>query len=328
MHRRDRLQRTIQGEAADRPPVVLWRHFPGDDQRSADLTRSLVRYHQQFDFDAVVVAPSVHFSVTGYGLQDAWQGSVSGKRTVIRPGVQRSLDWTTLGVLDPLRGDSGKQLQCLSLLGQGDALQDVPFVQVIYSPLMQAAHLAGRDMLLRHLRSAPDRLHSGLNSLTESTLRFIHEMRRTSAAGILYMMDMANYGSLSLAEYQAFGVPYDRKILSNLPDSWWFNAAYLPGLIPMLSLAGSYPVQVLGWQDATGQVPLDEADIGDFNGAVWGGLSAQEHVTLGTPAMVRDAVRQALTRRADSRLIVGCGAPVPVVAPLSNLQAARDVVQV
>jgi uroporphyrinogen decarboxylase len=328
MHRRDRLQRTIAGEAADRPPVVLWRHFPGDDQRAADLTRSLVRYQQHFDFDLVVAAPSVHFSVTGYGLQDAWQGSASGQRTVIRPGVQRSLDWTTLGVLDPLRGDSGKQLQCLNLLEQADALRDVPFVQVIYSPLTQAAHLAGRDMLLRHLRSAPDRLHSGLNSLTESTLRFIHEMRRTAAAGILYMMDMANYGSLSLAEYQAFGVPYDRKILDSLPDNRWFNVAYLPGLIPMLSLAGSYPVQVLGWQDADGQIALDEADIGHFNGAIWGGLSAHEHLVSGTPAMVRDAVRQALTRRADGRLIVGCGAPLPVTVPLSNLQAARDVVQI
>jgi uroporphyrinogen decarboxylase len=308
--------------------VALWRHFPGDDQRAADLTRSLLHYQQQFKMDFLVVAPSVHFSVTGYGLQDAWRGRASGMREVIRPGVQRSLDWTTLGVLDPLRGDSGKQLQCLNLLGQAEAMHDVPFVQVVYSPLTQAAHLGGRDTLLRHMRSVPDRLHSGLNTLTDSTLRFIDAMGRTEAAGILYIMDMANYASLSGDEYQLFGAPYDRKLLTNLPERWWLNIVYLPGIIPILSQAASYPVQVISWQDVDGQIALDEANLTGFSGAVWGGLSAYEHLVPGTPAMVRDGVRQALARYATGRLIVGCGAPIPVSAPLSNLQAACDVVQV
>ena len=30
--KRKRLEATIAGEAVDRPPVALWRHWPGDDQ--------------------------------------------------------------------------------------------------------------------------------------------------------------------------------------------------------------------------------------------------------------------------------------------------------
>ena len=31
MSKRDRLAAAIAGENVDRPPVALWRHFPGDD---------------------------------------------------------------------------------------------------------------------------------------------------------------------------------------------------------------------------------------------------------------------------------------------------------
>ena len=37
MTRRERLLATFAGEPVDRPAVALWRHFPGDDQRPADL---------------------------------------------------------------------------------------------------------------------------------------------------------------------------------------------------------------------------------------------------------------------------------------------------
>ena len=40
MTKRERLEKTIHGEEADRVPVALWRHWPGDDQRAADLVEA------------------------------------------------------------------------------------------------------------------------------------------------------------------------------------------------------------------------------------------------------------------------------------------------
>jgi hypothetical protein len=49
MDKRERLEKTIAGEATDRAPVALWRHWPGDDQRAADLARSVVEFQQTYD---------------------------------------------------------------------------------------------------------------------------------------------------------------------------------------------------------------------------------------------------------------------------------------
>jgi uroporphyrinogen decarboxylase len=44
MSKRERLKATIQGEATDRMPVALWRHFPGDDQDPVSLAASTVAF--------------------------------------------------------------------------------------------------------------------------------------------------------------------------------------------------------------------------------------------------------------------------------------------
>ena len=58
MRKRERLERAIAGEPVDRVPVALWRHFPGDDQRAADLARSAVDFQREFDWDFVRVMPA------------------------------------------------------------------------------------------------------------------------------------------------------------------------------------------------------------------------------------------------------------------------------
>jgi uroporphyrinogen decarboxylase len=327
MEKRTRLERAIAGESVDRVPVALWRHFPGDDQRAADFARALIGFQRQFDWDFVVVQPSHNFSVIGYGLQDSWQGSVTGRRDIIRRVINRSLDWTELRPLTPERSGMGKQIECLRLLEEAFTSEYIPFIQVIYSPLAQAERLAGRDLLLQHMRTQPDRLRSGLNVITDTTMRFMESIRRSGIAGILLITEQASYEILSENEYQTFGLPYDLKILDSIPDEWWFNMIQVNGLAPMLHLFALCPVQVLNWSDQEARPPLDRAPI-EFRGAFCGGLGENTHLHLATPAEVQDAGRTALQMMGRRRLILGNGGTIPVTAPLSNLQAARDVVRV
>ena len=46
MTRRERLAATVAGEPVDRIAVALWRHFPGDDQRPADLAAATLMWQQ------------------------------------------------------------------------------------------------------------------------------------------------------------------------------------------------------------------------------------------------------------------------------------------
>lgn len=325
MNKQERLLKTLAGEPTDRPPVALWRHWPGDDQRAADLARSTIEFQRTYDWDFVKVTPASSFCVTDYGVQDEWQGDLEGTRTYTKRAIFRSLDWTELRPLEPGRGALARQIECLRLITEGLRKDEVPILQTVFSPLAQAKNLAGRELLIRHLRTQPDRVHTGLNALTESILRFIDALKKLPIAGIYYAIQHASNDVLSEEEYRTFGLPYDRKIVESIPDKWWFNMAHLHGESPMFKLAHQLPVQAVNWHDQDCDVDLAQGKLA-FNGAVCGGLSRWRHLHYGTPADVRDQVRTAITQTNGRRLIISSGCVTMITSPLSNLRAVREAV--
>lgn len=325
MQKRERLEKTIAGEPTDRVPVALWRHLPGDDQRAADLARSTVDFQRTYDWDFVKVTPASSFSVTDYGLQDAWEGAIDGSRTCTKHVIDRSLDWTALRTLDPARGALGRQADCLRLVCE-ELGEDTPVLQTIYSPLAQAEWLAGRETLIQHMRTQPDRVHSGLSILTDTTLRYIESLKRLPIAGIFYSVLHASYMLHSEDEYRSFGLPYDRKIMEALPSKWWLNVLHLHGELPMFKFVHEMKAQVVHWHDQKSEPTLAQGKT-LVEGAVCGGLATWDHVHQGTPTSIREAARAAIHETNGRRLIVAPGSAALITSPLSNLRALREGVE-
>lgn len=325
MQKRERLEKTLAGETTDRLPIAIWRHFPGDDQRSADFAQSIVDYQNLYDWDYIQIIPSANYMVTGYGTQDVWQGTIDGTRSINRHLIQRSLDWTELRTQDALRGEMGKQLECIRLLGNAFPNGQVPIILTIYSPLAQATRLSGEDLLIRNIRTHPDRLRSGLNILTESTLRLIEALRRVHIDGICYVIEHANYSIMTEAEYQEFGGVFDYKILESLPQTWWLNTVELQGTSPMLRLFSNYRTHVTRWEDVDSHINLTRGRS-MIEAVASGGLSQQQLLT-GTPTIIGEAIRDAINQSdGGKRLILGAAGRIPITVPMSNLRAARDAV--
>lgn len=325
MNKRERLEHTIADEPTDRTPVALWRRFPGDDQRAGDFARAVVEFQRAYDWDFVNVCPSPSYMVIDYGAQDAWHGSDDGTRTITRRVITRSLDWTSLRALDPTRGALGRVFDTLTIVG-ADLGEETPISLNILSPLAQAELLAGREQLIRHLRMEPDRLHSGLSILTETTMRFIEALRRVPVAGIAYSIWHGSYAVLPEDEYRVFGLAYDRKILETLPSRWWLNLVQFQGDSPMFKFARELPSHVVNWHDQTAEPTLAQGKT-LFDGAVCGGLDATEHLQFGTPTTIRDAARDAAHITGARRFILSAGEAAVVTTPLSNLRAAREAVE-
>ncbi len=322
--KRERLEKTIAGEATDRVPVALWRHWPGDDQRAADLALSTLEFQRRYDFDFVKISPASSFCVTDYGVQDRWVGSLEGTREYTKRAVSRSLDWTDLRVLDPRRGGLGRQLEAVRLIVEGLG-GDTPAIQTIFSPLAQAKNIAGNEQLIEHLRTNPERVHTGLNTITESTLRFIDELGRTGVDGVFYAVQHGSYAVLSEQEYQTFGHPYDIRILQALNSKWWFNMLHVHGDAPMFDLFADYPVQAINWHDRETTPDLAAAKS-KFAGAVCGGLSRWDPVHSGTPSAVRDQARDAIEQTGKRRFILSTGCVLMITSPLSNIRTVREAV--
>jgi uroporphyrinogen decarboxylase len=330
MTRRERLEATFAGEPVDRLAVALWRHFPGDDQRPADLAAATLAWQAQYDWDFIKVSPSSSFCLVDWGAEDRWVGGDEGSREYTRRVVQKPDDWVALPLLNPQAGFEPKapcglagQLRCLELI-HGAVGADVPFIQTIFSPLAQARNLAGEERLLIHMRRSPELLHAGLETITRSTIRFIHACRPTGIAGIYYAVQMASYRTMSEAEYRAFGEPYDRRVLAAAADCW-FNLVHLHGPDAMFNLVADYPAHALNWHDRESGPSLAEGQK-RFRGAVSGGLEHWDDLLRGEPTQVRARVADAMQQTGGRRLIVSSGCVAPVNAPFSNLRAVRVAV--
>lgn len=324
MTKRQRLEATFRGDPVDRPPVALWRHWPGDDQRADDLAQAQIAFQRRYDWDFIKVTPSSGYCVEDWGVETAYVGSLEGTREYRRYRVHAPNDWQALPVLDPQRGALGRQLRCLRAIAE--ALDgEVPFIQTIFNPLSVAKYLAGDDALRVHLRRRPEQLMAGLEVITQSTVAFVREVMRTGAAGLFLAVQHAQYGLLSEEEYATFGQPYDLRVLEAASDGW-FHLLHLHGADVMFDLLADYPVQVVNWHDRETPPTLSEG-LARFGGAVCGGLRQWETMVRGEPDEVRAEAADAIAQTGGRRFILGTGCVTPIVAPTSNLMAVRVTVE-
>jgi len=320
--KRRRLEAAIAGEAADRLPVALWRHWPGDDQDAAALAAAHLKWQADYDWDLVKVGPASSYSVIDWGVQDRWVGHIEGTRETTGYAVQQPADWEALRPTDPGRGMLATQIEALRLVGEG-LRGDVPFIATVFSPLSMAKHLAGNDVALSHMRQAPDAFHRGLETLTESIIRFIDAARATGIAGIYYAVQHAAYPLLSRDEFATFGRPYDQRVLESAGDLWC-NVVHLHGRRVMFDLVADYPVPLLNWHDRETGIALSDG-LGRFPGAASGGVSQwtlHREDPAGALAEAADARRQT----GDRRLLLGTGCVIMTTTPLRNIRALRQAV--
>ncbi|MCS7251268.1 MAG: uroporphyrinogen decarboxylase family protein [Anaerolineae bacterium] len=323
MEKRERLQAAIRGEAVDRPPVALWRHFPVADQDPGLLAEAVIEFQRRFDFDFVKITPASSYCVRDWGVEDRWEGDTEGTRRYTRHPVQEPQDWAALPILDPARGALREHLDVVARIRQ--ALPEVPIVVTVFSPLAQAKNLAGSERLLLHLRRYPEALEKGLDVIAESTRRFVRAALELGVDGIFYAVQHASYLWLSAEEYQAFGRRYDLAILEEAADAW-LNILHLHGEALMFDVGRDYPVAVWNWHDRETPPALEEGQA-IVRGAVLGGLSRIQTLVLGTPQDVEAEAREAIVRTGGRRFILGTGCVVPIHAPEINLWAARHAVE-
>ncbi len=182
----------------------------------------------------------------------------------------------------------------------------------------------GRDRLTAHLREDPAAVLAGLETITETTVRFIEAARQRGISGIFLAVQHASYALLNEDEYGTFGIPSDRRLLE-AADGLWLNVLHLHGTRVMFDLVADYPVQVVNWHDRETPPTLGEGKA-RVKGAVLGGLRQWETMVRGTPEDVRAEARDALEQTGGRRFILGTGCVTPMNAPWANIRAAREVV--
>ena len=317
---RERLEMCLGGGKLDRVPVSLWRHFPVDDQSPYALAEATVLFQRQYDFDFVKVTPSSSFCVKDWGVDDKWEGASEGTRSYTKYTIQEPEDWANLHILNPKAGHLGDQIRCLEMIVAqlGD---QTPVIQTIFNPLSQAKNLVSRELLQVHLRKYPQAVLEGLRKITESTVGFIEEAKKTGISGIFLAVQHAQYGLLSEQEFQSFSKYFDLQLLTHT-DDLWLNILHLHGENVMFDLVVDYPISVINWHDQDTPPSLEEGKR-CFRGVVCGGLQRENTIVYGSPEQVKLECQRAIKQTNGERFILGTGCVVPIIAPHGNIKSVR-----
>lgn len=326
--KRKRLEATIEGQRPDRPPVALWRHWPGDDQDAAALAAAHLKWHKDYDWDLIKVSPASSYCLVDWGVKDRWEGAAEGTRKYLKRLVRKPAHWEKLKTLDPEEGMLATQIEALRLVGQGlsSANDDSPpFIATIFSPLAQAKNLTGRQRMLRHMRSHPDSFRKGLETITKSTINYIESAKKTGISGIFYAIQHALYEIMSPAEYQTFGRPFDEEILTSASDLW-LNMVHIHGEEGiMFDLVADYPVQMLNWHDRDTGFRLSEG-LDQASGAVCGGVSRWS-LLQDSPEDALSEAKEAVDQTGGLRLMLGVGCVIMTNTPTRNIRALRELAE-
>lgn len=320
---RERIETCLSGELPDRVPVALWRHFPVDDQTPDGLAAATATFQRAYDFDLIKVTPSSSFCLKDWGSDDVWKANPEGTRDYSRRVIIDPDDWVKLPLLDPTSGHLGDQITCLRIL-TAEFSPHTPVIQTIFSPMAQAKNLVGPEKLLAHMRRDPEALHAGLERITQTTIRFIEEARKTGIDGIFYAVQHAQYALLSHDEFDRFSRYYDLRVMESVRD-FWLNVLHIHGEEVMFDKVLDYPVQVINWHDRQTTPSLKQA-LTLTDRVLCGGIRQWDTLVLGNPESVRAECRDAIHQTQATRFMLGTGCVVPVIAPSVNMLAARQIV--
>lgn len=319
----ERVRAALRGQVADAPPVALWRHFPGQDERPETLADAHVRFWRRFGVDLLKVTPASGYYADDWGLRSAYRPNREGVRTYLDRPVKTPEDWLKLRPLDVTAGRYGRELRALRRIREA-VRGEVPVLATVFSPLTVAKTLCGDRAVVRYLREQPDALCAGLEVITDVTARFAQECLSAGADGVFFATQMACEAAVTEEEYATFGRPYDLRVLEAVSGAE-VVVLHAHGDRPYFDLLAGYPVHALNWHDRRTPPSLRDAR-GRYSGCLCGGLDETTFADR-DPTQVAHEATDALLQTGGRGHIVSPGCVIPVDTPEANVDAVVRAVR-
>ena len=300
----ERIQKLIAGEITDVPAVAAWRHFPEREQQPLDLVNATLEFQKYYDCDFVKLTPSGMYSVEGYGVTSSAASAINGARARLSSRYESQESWRQLPSQE---FDDGALCNALEVAaGVRSQLPDsTPILATIFSPLTMANKMASTKVVARLLDDdvLADRV---LDRLADDVVTFATAALDLGVDGFFFACQQASRETPdNVGQYEHFGSPYDLAILDAIRDRAEFLLLHLHGNNPNISLADSYPVDLVSWEDRE-TVPSLSGGIAETNRVVCGGI---DRLALGRSdaAAIYNDVADVFAKVPNCRAVVAPG---------------------
>lgn len=296
LNHKERVDRALRGEDLDRPPFTFYHHYK---RPTAQLeAQDHLEFHRAYNTDIVKVMNDFDYPQ-----------STTGK-------------WYELKPLDSPFPD---QLTTLQLVRDG-LNGDAYFIDTIYGPYMTAMILFQsqpqfatlpkseevRDEQIKSLhdfqQQNPAAWHGALEAITQSTINHIRRAKAIGASGSLVSIFNAESKFGSVADYERYTRPYDKRIFDALADTKLtvLHLHYLEK--PYLDQFRDFNAPVIQYSVKTSGIPISEVRK-HYSQPIAGGVDEIDYEKL-TVAEMRQQWTES-KNAAGAKYIAAPGCSVP-----------------
>ncbi len=293
---KERVDRALHGQEVDRPPFTFYHHYKAP---TAQLeAQDHLDFHRAYKTDIVKVMNDFDYP-----------HSTTAK-------------WYELKPLDTPFPD---QLSTLRLVRDG-LNGDAYFIDTIYGPYMTAMILFQsqtqfanlpksdevRDEQIKSLhefqQQNPEAWHGALEAITQSTINHIRHTKDIGASGALVSIFNAESKFGSVADYEQYSRPYDKRVFDVLADTKlsFLHLHYLER--PYLDQFKNFNAPVIHYSVKTSGIPISEIRK-QYSQPIAGGVDEIDYENL-TADQIRHQWTEAW-REAGSKYIAAPGCSVP-----------------
>ena len=223
---------------------------------------------------------------------------------------------------DPWRWDTLKRVRA--------AAPDVSVHGEVFSPFSQWIELTGCSNGMMALVEDAGRVHACLDRLTEGAIALVRGHFAAGADAVLISSAYAGAGLISRGHYEAFVLPYERRVIAAAKQEFPGRPVYthtcgaIGDRLDMMEATGTCGIDTLD------PPPLGTVDLADARRRlrpdtfIKGNIDPVNTVLLGTPDLVRaDALRRIQIAGGGGGYILSTACSVPPRAPPENILELR-----
>lgn len=312
----------IVGNTAARVMGVKVSAFRGNGKLLADAQ---VAAYRRFGYDVIRIFTDLYTQAEAMGAKVHYPDDDTAY--LAAPAIQTIEQIASLKPADPWKdGNLPHHLEAMERAFQAVG-KEVPVNGALTGPFTTASFLIGTETLVRLMLKQPEAVHRLCELAYESALAYAKAILSTGCT--LSLTDaMCSATVISPRQFKEFGFPYLKRLVDFLHSQGKAVTLHICGKThPIWEAMADTGADCLSLDNAA---DLAEAKIKvGHRVRLMGNVPPSEIMLQGTPAQVRQAVRECVRKAYDNPkgLIVASGCSLPVETPWANIDAMMGAVR-
>ena len=287
MNKVERVDRVLNGEEVDRPPLTLWYHFGVQHSGGEQFAKLTLEFFNYYDFDYLKV------------MNDYFYPPPEGLNS-----VKTKNDLKRIAHFDVEKCDWQEQFKALRYISR-ELKGKAYFLDTVFDPWQSLRRNMAGENIETLMTNEPDAMLAALDVIADNLIEYCKKSLAIGTAGIFMSMYAAKE-LISRENFLRFVKPPAMKVFSAISELGKMNTAHIHGEDLLFEDVLDFPVNIFNWWDRGPKGPSLQWVKERIAGCVMGGIN-QKIVARTTREFLKNHVREGIELGGPTRFFLANG---------------------